>query len=62
MSFDNQTFDTMGLRPGFYAWTWGTGVQDSLNLNIAVPEPGSTLLLLGAGLACLGFLRRKLGA
>lgn len=58
MTFASQTFASLGLTRGSYTWSWGAGANaDSLALNI--PEP-STLGLLGAGLLCLGFMRRKL--
>ena len=50
------TFATLGVTPGTYVWTWGTGATaDSLTLQIgpaAVPEP-VTLSLLGVGVAGL---------
>ena len=43
MTFDNQTFATLGLAEGTYTWSWSAdGNNDSLTLNI--PEPASTLL------------------
>jgi hypothetical protein len=52
MTFNNQTFATLGLTSGnSYTWTLGSGSNtDSFTINIgqAVPEP---LTILGAGLA-----------
>jgi PEP-CTERM motif len=51
MTLDNRTIAGLGMIPGTYTWTWGSGaVADSLTVNIAsVPEP-STLVLAGAAL------------
>jgi len=57
----NGSFATIGLTPGTYVWTWGTGADaDSFTLQIgpttttAVPEPGSLALLLSALAGFLG--------
>jgi len=47
MTFNNDTFSTLGVIPGTYVWTWGTGVNQNFTLQIgAVPDAGSTLGLL----------------
>jgi hypothetical protein len=62
MTFDNKTFASLGLTPGTYEWTWGTGMNaDSFTLQIGtVPDAGSTLPLLGFASLGLVALRRKL--
>ena len=52
-TWSGESFDSLGLTPGCYTWTWGTGEHaDSFTLIIGAggqspnPEP-STLLLLG---------------
>ena len=57
-TWSGQSFASLGITPGTYVWTWGSGGNaDSITLN-AVPEP-STALLLATGLAALGARRRR---
>ncbi len=62
-TYDNQTFATLGLTPGSYTWTWGSGTDDSFTLDIgpaAAPEPsGFALLALPLGLIALAAGRRN---
>jgi hypothetical protein len=44
-TYDNQTFSSLGVTPGTYEWTWGTGANQSFTL-VAVPEPPVWLLLV----------------
>ncbi|MEO8777683.1 MAG: hypothetical protein ABI389_03335 [Rhodanobacter sp.] len=45
-TWDNSTIASLGLTPGTYVWTWGTGADQSFTLDIGsdasvgVPEPG----------------------
>ena len=67
-TFAGQSFDSLGLTPGTYVWTWGSGANaDSYTLNIGlappvpeadVPAPGA-LGLVGLGLFGAGVMRRK---
>jgi hypothetical protein len=64
MTFNNETFATIGLTPGTYEWMWGTGPNQNFTLIIGgagLPDGGSTISLLGFGLLGLAGLRRKLG-
>lgn len=59
-TWNNKTLVELGVTPGMYTWTWGSGTnEDFLTLNVisaaAVPEPSSLAFL---GLACLGFAAR----
>lgn len=58
-TYDNQTFTSLGVTPGTYIWTWGSGANaDSFKLVIGVPKPSSlALLLLPLGL--LGLLAAR---
>ena len=60
MTFDNQTISSMGLRPGIYVWSWGTGLPNQNFTLRVVPDGDSTVSLLGFGLLGLVALRRKL--
>jgi hypothetical protein len=64
MTFNNATFTTLGVTPGTYVWTWGTGLPNqNFTLIIGragVPDGGSTVSLLGCALLGLAALRRKL--
>ena len=62
-SWQGATFSSLGLTPGTYTWTWGTGEHaDFLTLKIGdgtVPEPAS-LLMMGMGLVGVAsFARRR---
>lgn len=58
-TFDNATFASLGVRPGTYVETWGTGGADQrITLDIipsavGVPEPAE-LGLFGLGLVLIG--------
>jgi hypothetical protein len=53
-TYSNATFSSLGITPGTYIYTWGTGADaDSFTINFgvaAVPEPSS---ILNAGFATL---------
>jgi hypothetical protein len=64
MEFHSQTFETLGMTPGEYVWTWGSGGNHgSYTLRVgesyAIPEPSSIALLWPIAVA-LGFFRRRL--
>ncbi|MBV9008587.1 MAG: VPDSG-CTERM sorting domain-containing protein [Verrucomicrobia bacterium] len=59
-TYDNATFASLGVTPGTYEWTWGTGANQNFTLQIGtsrVPDSGSTLVLLGASLLGLFLVR-----
>jgi hypothetical protein len=62
-------FASLGLTPGTYVWSWGTGLPNqNFMLQIGsvgvpppgVPDGGTTVSLLGCALLGLVALRRKL--
>jgi hypothetical protein len=60
-TYNNATFASLGITPGTYTWTWGTGIHaDSFELQI-VPEPSTSALLglTGIGAAVMTYRRRK---
>jgi hypothetical protein len=61
VTLDNATFASLGVMPGTYTWTWGTGADQSFTLVTAVPEPAA-LGMLGLGVLLIGgfgTLRRR---
>ena len=58
------TFASLGVTPGTYVWSWGTGLPNqNFTLIIGgagVPDGGSTVSLLAFALLSLAALRRKL--
>src|SRR5262249_1217316 len=68
MTFNSATFASLGVTPGTYVWSWGTGLPNqNFTLQIGsvgvpgVPDGGSTVSLLGCALLGVAALRRKLG-
>jgi hypothetical protein len=51
-TYDNATFATLGLTPGVYTWTWGSGADQSFTVDVVSPVPGP---IAGAGLPGLIF-------
>ena len=64
MTFNNKTFASLGVTPGTYVWSWGTGLRNQnftlIIRGAGVPDGGSTVSLLGFGLLGLAALRLKL--
>ena len=63
-TYAGQTFASLGVIPGTYEWTWGTGANQNFTLTtsaVAVPEP-SSLVVLGGGLLAMWRARRRLKA
>jgi hypothetical protein len=53
--YDSATLSSLGLTPGTYTWTWGSGpTADSFTVQVdaSAPEPGS-LFLVAAGAVSL---------
>src|SRR5262249_43550057 len=52
-TYNGATFASLGVTPGTYEWTWGTGMNQNFTLQIGpagVPDSGSTWMLLLMGL------------
>jgi len=53
-TYNSATFSSLGVTPGIYEWTWGTGVNQNFTLDaVAAPDSGSTLALLAIALGGL---------
>jgi hypothetical protein len=55
-TYNNATFSSLGITPGTYEWTWGTGANQNFTLVAvapAVPDSGSTLGLLSLSVVAL---------
>ena len=61
MTIAGHTFSSLGLSPGVYEWTWGSGATaDSFKLNVgAVPIPAAVWLFGSGLLGLIGVARRK---
>jgi hypothetical protein len=60
-TWTGETFASLGLTPGSYKYTWGSGINaDSLTLNIgaAVPEPSTFVVMISTG-ALMALLRAR---
>jgi len=61
MTFNSATFASLGVTPGTYTWTWGTGANQNFTVQIGpagVPDAGSTIGLLFLSLIGLFGLNR----
>jgi hypothetical protein len=59
--YDTATFASLGVTPGTYVWTWGTGADQSFTLEIGTTPLPAALPLFATGLGAMGLLgwRRK---
>lgn len=58
-TWQSETFESLGLSPGTFFFSWGTGESsDSVTLKV-IPEPSATLLM-GVGVIGLFFFRRRI--
>ena len=65
-TYGGQTFSSLGVTPGTYEWTWGSGANQNFTLVIGATVPESStwaMMLIGvAGLAFAGYRRTRRGA
>jgi hypothetical protein len=60
-TYDGATFASLGVTPGVYEYTWGTGANQNFTLDIeAVPEPSTWAMTL-IGFAGLGYAAVRKG-
>jgi hypothetical protein len=63
-TYNNSTLSSLGLTPGTYDWTWGSGAHaDSLELRIEQPVPEPSTLVMSSillGVFGVGGLRKCL--
>jgi hypothetical protein len=61
-TYDGATFASLGVTPGRYEWTWGSGANQNFTLVIGPAAPESStwaMMLLGfAGLCFAGYRAR----
>jgi len=59
--YDTATFASLGVTPGTYVWTWGTGADQSFKLEIGTTPLPAALPLFATGLGAMGLFgwRRK---
>src|SRR5205085_7185414 len=43
-TYSGRTFATLGVTPGTYVWTWGTGANQNFTLQTKTPVPASTAI------------------
>jgi hypothetical protein len=50
-TWNNATFASLGVTPGTYVWTWGTGANQNFTLKIpSLPDSSSSFGLFALGL------------
>ena len=51
-TWQDATFDSLGVTPGTYTWSWGSGATAD-SLTLVIPEPTAGCLIAGAGVLLL---------
>lgn len=55
-TWNNTTIASLGITPGTYTWSWGSGADQSFTLDVATTPLPASLPLFAAGLGGLGLL------
>lgn len=51
ITFNDTTLQSLGVTPGTYTWTWGSGASEDFLKLVVVPEPASLALMAVGTLA-----------
>jgi hypothetical protein len=57
-TWNSTTISGLGMTPGTYVWTWGSGATADSFTVVVAPEPAS-LTLFGIGVLSLALLLRR---
>ena len=61
-TYDSATFNSLGVTPGTYEWTWGGGADQSFTLEIGTTPLPAALPLFATGLGALGLFGWRWGS
>ena len=58
-TYNGASFNSLGMVPGTYVWTWGQGESFTLFIGAAIPEPATASICTALSLAGLLLSRRR---